>query len=74
MKASGGKGLRGFKIADEKGIQKEAKAFIQNKKIIIPLNKNEMVTEVLYAWEPYTNANLVNGENLPASTFKIRIQ
>ena len=74
LKTSEGKPLRGFKIIDEKGIQHEAKASIQNSKVIIAIDKNENAVEVLYGWEPYTDANLVNGENLPASTFKIKIQ
>jgi len=74
LKTSDGEALRGFKLVDEKGIQREAKAFIQNNKVIIPLDENENTVEVLYGWESYTDANLVNNENLPASTFKIRIQ
>lgn len=74
LKTSDDKDLRGFKLVDEKGIQHEVKTFIQNNKVIIPLDKNANAVEVLYGWEPYTDANLVNGENLPASTFKIKIQ
>lgn len=74
LKTSDDKTLRGFKLVDEKGIQHEAKALIQNNKVIIPLDKNANAVEVLYGWEPYTDANLVNGENLPASTFKIKIE
>jgi sialate O-acetylesterase len=29
---------------------------------------------VLYGWKPFTDANLINSENLPASTFKIKVQ
>jgi sialate O-acetylesterase len=74
LKASDGKILRGFKIVNEKGISREARAVIQNNKVIIPIAKYESAEEVLYGWEPYTDANLVNSENLPASTFKIKIQ
>lgn len=74
LKTSDGNSLRGFKTVNEKGMQQEAKTFIQNNKVVIPINKNQNVVEVLYGWEPYTNANLVNGENLPASTFKMKVQ
>ena len=74
LKTNDGNVLRGFKIADEKGIQHDAKAFIQNNKVIIPIDKNEVAVQVLYGWEPYTDANLVNGEDLPSSTFKIKIE
>ena len=74
LKTNDGNVLRGFKIADEKGIQHDAKAFIQNNKVIIPIDKNEVAVQVLYGWEPYTDANLVNSEDLPSSTFKIKIE
>jgi sialate O-acetylesterase len=74
LKTSDGNTLRGFKLVNEKGEQQEVKAFIQKNKVIIPTNKNENAKEVLYGWQPYTDANLMNTENLPASTFKITIQ
>lgn len=74
LKTSDGKALRGFKLVNEKGEQKEADAFFQNNKVIIPIAKNENAVAVLYGWEPYTDANLVNGEELPASTCKIPVQ
>jgi sialate O-acetylesterase len=48
-----------------------AKAIIQNKKIII--NCEAKLPFVYYAWKPFTDANLVNADNLPASTFKLII-
>jgi len=29
---------------------------------------------VRYAWQPYTRANLVNGDGLPASTFRLKVR
>lgn len=29
---------------------------------------------IYYGWKPFTNANLVNAEGLPASTFKIKVE
>lgn len=74
LKTGDGKALRGFKIMNEQEIQSDAKAFIQNDKVIIPIGENETPTVVLYGWEPYSDANLVNEGNLPASTFKLKIQ
>ncbi|MFT4156275.1 GDSL-type esterase/lipase family protein [Parafilimonas sp.] len=74
LKTSDSGALRGFKLMNEKGILVEANAFIQNNKVIIPIDKNDAITEVLYGWEPYTDANLVNGANLPASTFRLKIE
>ena len=74
LKTSDHKTLCGFKLVDEKGIARAVKAYIQNNKVVIPINKMEKPDVVLYGWEPYTNTNLVNGENLPASTFKINVR
>ncbi|HEU4634087.1 MAG TPA: GDSL-type esterase/lipase family protein [Flavisolibacter sp.] len=72
LKTSDGKTLRGFKLVNGKGFQKKASAFIRNNRVIIPIDKREHVAEVLYGWEPYTDANLVNAEGLPASTFRLK--
>ncbi len=74
LKTGDGKALRGFKLVNEKGIAETARAFIQNSKVILPIGINEKPVTVLYGWEPYTDANLVNGEGLPASTFKMTIK
>jgi sialate O-acetylesterase len=29
---------------------------------------------IYYGWKPYSDANLVNNEGLPASTFKIKVE
>ncbi|MGE5521354.1 MAG: GDSL-type esterase/lipase family protein [Candidatus Dadabacteria bacterium] len=74
LKTNDGKGLRGFKLLNEKAIPIEVNAFIQNNRVIVPVNKNDAPVQLLYGWDPYTDANLVNGTGLPASTFKINIQ
>jgi sialate O-acetylesterase len=73
LKTGDDKALRGFKLVNEKGIQRDAKVYIRKNQVVIPLDKNENAAEVLYGWELYTNANLVNAEGLPASTFRLRI-
>ena len=73
LKTGDGKPLRGFKLVNEKGEQQEVNAFIQGTNVIVPVDKKEATLEVLYGWEPYTDANLVNGEGLPASTFRLKI-
>jgi sialate O-acetylesterase len=69
-----GKPLRGFMLRNEKGEEQDVNAFIQKNKVVIPVDKNENPVSVLYGWKPYADANLVNEEQLPASTFKIVIQ
>jgi sialate O-acetylesterase len=74
LKTSDGKSLRGLKLVNEKGMQTEVKGSIENSKVMIPMDINAKAIQVLYGWEPYTDANLVNDENLPASTFKIDVE
>lgn len=60
--------LKGFSL---NGIE-EVEAVIQKDKIII--QADEKPTYLFYGWKPYTEANLVNSENLPASGFKLRVR
>jgi sialate O-acetylesterase len=63
-----GKPLQGFSIDGEN----EIKAKMKNKRVIISVS--EKPAFVYYGWKPFTDANLVNEEGLPASTFKINVQ
>lgn len=73
LKTSDGKPLRGLEIAGKTGsfsevnYEKDVKIF--GNRIIIGLPAHR----IRYAWKPYTDANLVNEHNLPASTFEIEI-
>lgn len=62
-----GKALRGFSLD---GIS-ETEAHIQNKVVALPTKGRP--THIYYGWKPYTDANLVNADGLPASTFKIEV-
>ena len=66
--------LTGFEVMNEKGEIISPKAGIKNNKVILYLEKNEKIIEVLYAFKPFTNANLENEAGLPASTFSIDIK
>ena len=68
LKTSNRKSLRGFSV-DGKN---ETEGLIINKKIIIETNKKPDF--IYYGWKPFSDANLVNAELLPASTFKIAVQ
>lgn len=50
----------------------ECSAFIENDKVILPAEARPAY--VYYGWRPFTDANLINSEGLPASTFKIKVQ
>jgi sialate O-acetylesterase len=49
-------------------------AEIKENKVILALGKNEKIIKVLYAFKPFTRANLENEAGLPASTFSIEIK
>lgn len=65
--------LKGFELVDDKGKVRDGLAKIFKTKVLIPLDKNEKIMLLRYAWKPFTNANMVNKEGLPASTFQIKI-
>ena len=74
LRSSDGLQLRGFSVVNNKGYSRNVAASIVKDEVIIPLSRNENVTELRYAWDPYTTANLVNHEGLPASTFTMQIK
>jgi sialate O-acetylesterase len=63
-----GETLRGFSID---GIY-DCEANIQNKTVVIPVK--EKPSFVYYGWKSFTDANLINSEKLPASTFKMKVK
>ena len=65
------KELTGFELITEKGIRIETKATILKDEVSILIPKGEKIKSVLYAWKPYTTANMVNEANLPCSTFQM---
>lgn len=68
LKTSGGGDLKGFSLD---GLN-EVTAFFGDGGILILTEKKPEF--VYYGWKPFSDGNLVNSDNLPASTFKIRVQ
>ena len=75
LSTSDGKALRGLEIGGAVGSLQEIPS--EN----IKFDGNRIIIEgcgnahrVRYAWKPYTDANLVNEADLPASTFEIHIE
>lgn len=60
--------LRCFEVASEDEVYVPAEAVISDGKVILT-SEIRSPWYVRYAWQPYTRANLVNGDGLPASTF-----
>ena len=67
LRTADGQAVRGFSID---GMNSES-AVVHGDKIIIPATQKP--TTIYYGWLSYTNANLINEEGLPASTFKIEL-
>lgn len=61
-----------FEIAGPDGIYHPAGARIEGSDVIIDATLSPL--QARYAWQPFTRANLINGDGLPASTFSIMIE
>ncbi|NCB67690.1 MAG: sialate O-acetylesterase [Bacteroidia bacterium] len=68
LKTSTGNEIKGFSTDGKT----EIRAFVERDRVIIPVS--EKPGFVYYGWKPFSDANLVNGEGLPASTFKIEVK
>ena len=68
LKASDSQSLRCFEVAGDDWTFVPAEAVVADDKVVL-VSGIESPKYVRYAWQPYTSANLVNGEDLPASTF-----
>lgn len=67
LRTSDSKLLRGFSIDGTTEIE----ARFGDSSIIIPVSTKPQY--IYYGWKPYSDGNLINSENLPASTFKIKV-
>lgn len=68
LRTSDGKPLKGFSLDGKK----EAQAFLGDRVIFILTTQKPKY--VYYGWTPFSNGNLINSADLPASTFKIKVQ
>lgn len=67
LKTADDKPLRGFTIDGKNEISAE----LNNSAVVIQANTKPAF--IYYGWKPFSYGNLINSENLPASTFKIKI-
>lgn len=70
IKSSDGKELRTFEVAETDGLFHPATAIITPEGIQVSSPEVKNPRYVRYGWQPYTEANLVNEDGLPASTFR----
>ena len=72
MTSADGKPLLTFEVADEHGLYYPAdKVTVKGNTIILQSKQAKQPTRARYGWQPFTRANLVNAQGLPASTFEI---
>ena len=70
LKTSDGKEPRTFEVAGEDQVFYPAKAVVEDGRLKVWSDKVKEPKKVRYGWQPFTRANLVNAEGLPASTFQ----
>ncbi len=72
--AAGGDKIETFEIASDIGTYYPAdEVVIEGNTIILRSKMIDTPLRVRYAWQPYTTANMVNAEGLPASTFQLEL-
>lgn len=70
LHASDGLPLRSFEIAEQEGQFVPAKAEVVGQRVKVWNESVKNPRFVRYGWQAFTDANLVNGDGLPASTFR----
>lgn len=74
LKSLDGAALRGFAVAGTDGKFFVAEAKIEGEKLVVSSKDVPKPMHVRYAWADYINANLGNGENLPAAPFRLSVK
>ena len=59
-----------FEVAEFDGVFYSAEAEISGNSIKLSSDKVKNIRYIRYGWQPFTRANLINGSQLPASTFR----
>lgn len=70
LRTSDGNSPSCFEIAEEEGLYHPANVTIVGDKVRLTSPDLKAPRYVRYAWQPFTRANLVNKDGLPASTFR----
>lgn len=70
LQTSDGKAPSCFEIAEEDGLFQPANATIEGNTVRLTSPTIKHPRYVRYAWQPFTRANLINADHLPASTFR----
>lgn len=70
LQTSDGKAPSCFEIAEEDGLFHPATATIEGNTVRLTSPTIKHPRYVRYAWQPFTRANLINADHLPASSFR----
>ncbi len=74
MRPASGDSIIGFEVAEVEGLYETASAEVLNDSTLLVRSAKIAIPRLVrYAWQPFTRANLVNGESLPASTFRMEV-
>ena len=75
MTSADGAPLRTFEVAGEYGPYYPAdKVTVKGSTITLESAQVKQPTRARYGWQPFTRANLVNAQGLPASTFEVKVE
>lgn len=74
LHTSDGKTINCFELAEYEGVYFPAQAIIEENKIRVHSDQVKHPRYIRYGWQPFTRANLVNQDALPASSFQEEIQ
>lgn len=74
LTTSDGQAPRTFEIAHDDGLFYPATAVIEAGGVRLTAPEVKAPRYVRYGWQPFTRANLVNGDLLPASTFRLKVR
>ncbi|MFI3281374.1 MAG: GDSL-type esterase/lipase family protein [Rikenellaceae bacterium] len=73
LRTSDGEPIRTFEVATFDGLYYPAEATVEDGRLVVKSTEIATPIYIRYAWQPFTRANLVNSDGLPASTFKAKI-
>ncbi|MCF0039809.1 sialate O-acetylesterase [Dyadobacter fanqingshengii] len=74
LSTQGSKPLIGFEMITQDGKRMPANASIQGNEVVLNIPKDGLITTIMYAYQPFTRANLYNEAGLPAPTFSMKVK
>lgn len=69
-----GEAVKGFELINQKGMRFDAKGRVSGTHVELAIPAKQHFKKILYAWQAFSDANLLNEANLPASTFSLTLK